>query len=887
MLPPILQTKLFIPRPPVHFVSRDRLRRRLDEGWQRPLCLISAPAGFGKTSLVADWLDRWAEAPAETQPAFAWLSLDENDNDPVRFLAYLLAALQTAVPDLSAELLAALQAGQPAGPALLTPLLNDLTAVTRPLILILDDYHLIQDERIHQLVGYLLDHRPDNFHLLLTTREDPPLPLARLRGRGQMVELRQADLAFTPEEAAQFLNEVMDLALTNADTAVLAARTEGWITGLQMAALSLQGRDDAARFVDAFSGSHRFVLDYLMEEVWQRQPPAIQRFLQQTAVLQQLTGPLCDYLIPDAQLPGQHILEYLERANLFVVPLDDERCWYRYHHLFADLLRRRLAQVDPAQVAEWQRRAGEWCAANGRIPEAIDYYLQAGAYGPAADLVTAVAEEYLMRSEMGALLGWLQALPENEIRARPMLCIYHAGAMLITLEPLAAIETRLQQALDHETGTTGGEVNVVQALISLLQGDVTHSITQSRQALELIPASSAFLRSLVMQNLAFSHTLQGDVPVALEMLLLAAREGEAAHNVMSQVISLAHAAEMTLYGGRLHEAKSLYESAYAVAANGRKRPLPIAGMALCGLGEIWREWNDLEKAEEYLTTGLELVHAWGDVGALDGYIWLTRLRQSQGDAAGARAIMTRAGSIAHRFDTTELDDVFVSLYRARLDVEQGRLDTAVHWAETCALLRQTADEAPFHLWEIGHTTLAWLKFALGEPAAAAAIVQDLLPRTQARGRTGMMIEQLVLLALAQAANGRQATAHTALQEALTLALPEQYVRVFVDRGAPMRRLLAGLLTSPLPAPLAAYAQSLLAAFDAPAVSSPSALAEPLSERELDVLRLIVAGHSNREIARELVIAVSTVKSHVNTIYAKLGVSRRAQAIARAHELALV
>lgn len=868
-------------------MTRPYLLAQLDHGWQRPLILLSAPAGFGKTTLVAHWIAHWADRQTRRPPLFAWLSLDENDNDPVRFLAYLLASLQTAVPSLPTETQEALHAGQPAGPGLLTTLLNDLTAVADPLLLVLDDYHLIQDERIHEMVVFLLDRAPDNFHLLLTTREDPPLPLARLRGRSQLLELRQVDLAFSQDETAQFLTGVMGLALTAADTAILAARTEGWITGLQMAALSLRGRDDVAGFVAAFTGSHRFVLDYLMEEVLQRQPPEIQYFLRQTAVLDQLCGPLCDYLLPDLASAGQQTLEYLERANLFVVPLDDERCWYRYHHLFADLLRQRLAQSGAAQIARLQRRAGDWCAANGRVPEAIDYFIRAGAYSAAADLVAAVAEEYLMRSEILTLLGWFKALPEEEIRARPMLCIYHAGAMLITLEPLSAIEARLQQALTHKTGQTGGEVNIIQALITLLRGDIAQSIAQSQQALALIPAESLFLRSLVMQNLAFTHTLQGDIPVAVDLLLAAAREGEAAGNVMSQVISLAHAAEMMIYGGRLFEAQKLYEGAYEVAAAGRKRPLPIAGMALSGLGEIWREWNDLDKAEQYVTTGLELVHAWGDVGALDGYIWLTRLRQSQGDAAGARRAMAQSDDIAHRFDTTELDDVFVSLYRARLDVLQGRLETAVQWAETCAILQQPADEAPYHLWEIGRTTLAWLQLALGHRDEAAAILQDLLPRSQAKGRIGMAIEQMILLAVVHDAAGRQTAALAALKEALTLAQPERYARIFLDRGDVMRRLLAQLLTGPLPNSLAIYAHSLLTAFDSPSAVRQTTLAESLSERELEVLRLIVAGYSNREIARQLVVAVSTVKSHVNAIYAKLGVSRRAQAIARAHELALV
>ncbi|PIE80369.1 MAG: hypothetical protein CSA11_08610 [Chloroflexi bacterium] len=923
MMTRILKTKLFVPPLRQEIVARPPLLARLDGVQQRPFALISAPAGFGKTTLVVEWINQMAAGrnkKAEMPPfSIAWLSLDENDNDPMRFWRYVVAALQTAVPNLPDDVTSILDEQVPVAVAgFLTDLLNALTTTTsrrprdipHPVTLVLDDYHLIEDDNIHKGIAFLLDHTPPHMHLIMTTRQDPPLPLARLRGRNLLVEIRQNDLAFSQAEAAQFLNEVMGLALHEEAISTLSARTEGWITGLQMAALSMQGQDDVDGFLAAFTGSHRYVLDYLMEEVWQRQPPEIQHFLRQTAVLDKLCAELCQKLItadeafkqgtqtnPSSSifhLNCQAILEHLDRTNLFIISLDEARFWYRYHHLFADLLRQRLAQTKPERIPVLHALAGEWYEENGRLPEAIHHYLQSMTQDRAAELIMQVADTYLMRSEIDILLNWIGSLSHETMGKYPLLFVYQAGAMLLAGQSFKTIEAYLQEALAYSNGKTTGEVNVLRSLIAAFQGQLEASTYYSEKALELLPPENLFLHSVVIQNMALAQMLNGDVNIAIDSLLTAAKVCAEANNVMSQVICLTHVAESSILAGRLFAAKDYYEQAIVLAVDGQKRPLPVMSNAKLGMGEIYREWNQLDKAAALSAEGLALFKRWSEISGLDGYVWSARIRQAQGDEAGALADMEKAKEIAARFDTWELGNYMVGILRAQLDIEQGRVETAVRWLNKSGIHEASLAETPYHMWETGHMTLIRLAIAQQEYEQALNLIAKILEQAAKMGRQGTVIDALTLQAIAYHHTHRPQEAQTALQQALTLAEPEQYIRIFLDKGTPIRQLLGTLQQTVQTPNLQPYITQLLTAFQssttnrrAATVSRQVPIVDPLSSRELEVLNLIATGYTNRHIAEQLFIAHSTVKTHINNIYNKLGVSNREAALTRAQELGLI
>jgi len=964
MTAPLLTTKLYIPplRPDpstalrTSLVPRPRLIQRLEEGLRlgHRLTLVSAPAGFGKTTLLSGWL-RQSGMPV------AWVSLDEGDNDPARFLAYFVAALQTIEADIGEGISGVFQSPQPPPmEELLTALVNQINAIPDRFVFVLDDYHLIEAQSIHDALRFLLDHLPPQMHLVIASRADPPLPLARLRGRGQLTELRQTDLRFTPDEAAAFLNQVMGLGLSADDVAALASRTEGWIAGLQMAAVSMQGQEDVAAFIQAFTGSDRYILDYLVEEVLQRQPSSVQTFLLQTAILNRLVGPLCDAVMgssplvgewasgvpnlfgaaspecenrpqqvgdsPPCKKPtlergrgegsGQAMLERLERANLFIVPLDNERRWYRYHRLFADLLRKRLRQAQPDLVPTLHRRASEWYEQNGSTAEAVDHALSAGDFERAALLIEQVAEATFMRSEMATFLSWVELLPDALVRAQPLLCVYHAGALLWGGRPLDAIEARLQDTVEADPdGSISGEVAAIRALLAAHQGDVRYSTELSHRALELLPEESLFLRSVVAGSLGLAYLWSGDIVAATRTFDELARIGQETGNVMLTVFALRRLARLRMVQGQLYQARAIYGQALELAVDRQGRPLPIAGLALMGLGELWREWNDLKAATRDTMKGIALISQWGETGTVEGYVTLARVKQAQGDEDGARQAIQKAQQLALKTDTTEVDDLGVALQQARLWVVQGNLEAAMSWVEERGLALRKVGPAALearddllddHLRKYEHLVLARVLLKQDQPDKALALLEPLLPRMEQQGRTGLVIEIQVLRALAfraqalsrgSARGDNLAQAMTALERALSLAEPGGYVRIFVDEGEPMAQLLYQAAARGI-AP--EYAGRLLAAFeietverpktkarDPLSVVHPSALIEPLSEREIEVLQLIAEGLSNREIAQKLALSVSTIKVHTYNIYGKLGVHSRTQALAKARALGIL
>ena len=892
MTTPLLTTKLYIPPPRPNLVPRPRLVERLDEGLRlgNRLTLISAPAGFGKTTLLSEWVGSCGRP-------VAWVSLDKGDEDPARFLSYFVAALQTIEANVGEGMLSAFQAPQPPPiEAILTALINEIAALPDPCALVLDDYHVIKAQPIHDALTFLLDHLPSQMHLIIATRVDPPLPIAHLRGRGQLTELRLTDLRFTHDEAAALLNQVMGLDLSADDVVALASRTEGWIAGLQMAAASMQGQEDVAGFIQAFTGSDRYILDYLIEEVFHRQPSSVQTFLLQTAILNRLTGSLCDAVT--GQDDGQATLERLERANLFIVPLDNERRWYRYHRLFADLLRKRLHQAQPDLVPTLHSRASGWYEQNELMAAAIDHALSAGDLERAARLIEQAAEATLMRSEIATFLSWMEMLPDELVRARPLLCVFHAGALLWGGCPLDAIEARLQDAVEADPdGSVTGEVAAIRALLAAHQGDVRHSTELSDRALELLPEESLFLRSVVAGSLGLAYLWSGDIVAATRTFDKLARIGQETGNFMLTVMALRRLARLRRMQGQLHEARAFYEQALELAVDRQGRPLPIAGLAMTGLGELWREWNDLEAATRYLTEGIELIHQWAETGTLEGYLYLARVRQAQGDEDGTREAIQKAQQLALKTDTTEVDDLSVALQQARLWAAQGNLEAALRWVEERGVGRdvgptalETRDDLlDYHLRKYEYLVLARVLIKQDQPDKALALLEPLLPRMEQQGQIGMVIEIQVLKALALQAQGNVAQAITALERALSLAEPGDYVRIFVDEGPPMAQLLYEAAARGI-AP--DYTGKLLAAFPVsePASTSqepPAEMVEPLSERELEVLHFIEEGLSNREIAQKLFLSMSTVKVHTYNIYSKLGVHSRTQAVAKARALGIL
>jgi len=939
----LLRTKLYIPPLRPEWVSRPRLIERLDAGLDRKLTLVSAPAGFGKTTLLGEWIASHRRggprserrgtdacprgrgtavlAPGEPTGArtaplqVAWLSLDEGDDDPIRFLTYLIAALQQADEGIGQDLLASLHALQPR-PSLVQDSLSacinqiDARSARGRIVLVLDDYHLITSPEIHRALVYLLDHLPRNLHLVIATRADPPLHLSRLRGRGQLSELRQSDLSFSAGEVASYATQVMGVELSPEDVALLTARTEGWVTGLQMAALAVQRRDAAnvSAFLATLSGRQEHIVDYFVDEVLSSQPDSVQTFLLHTSILERLSGPLCD-AVCDVQgegvelHSGQRVLERLQEANLFLISLDDERRWYRYHRLFADLLRQRLLQSDPVLVPELHRRASRWYEGSGFIEEAIDHALRGDDPGQAALLIEQVAEEIFMRGQLVLLTAWFDALPDEMTSQRPMLGLYRAAVLLLDGEPPSRIQPYLRAAATQgipaavTLGTT-----VLRALIALWQGDVAQSIELGRQALASLPEHDLFWRGTVAANLGIAYLYGGTDPdLGEQMLQQAARMGEQAGNVMGAVIALCNLAELRVVQGQLDAAKTLYDRALALATDDLGHRLPIAGMAVAGLAGLLQEWNELEQAERLLATAADLDDAEIPVGilAVDGHLALARVKASQGEIQAAQAAIDRARTAAVGTGATEFDDWLVAAMQARLWIAQGQLERAAGWARRRGLVGERGDgtrakssgdvgpgTAPYFVYELERLALAELWMAQGEVERAIDLLEALLARSRALQRTDTAIKVLILIALAFHRLQRPDQALAALAQALTLAQPGRYVRTFVDRGAPMADLLLQALAQ---GKSVDYVRRLLAAFPPGRASSARRpeLVEPLSDRELQVLRLLATHLSNAEIGEQLTISVNTVRFHARNIYAKLNVHARSDAVQRARELGLL
>ena len=893
---PLLASKLFVPQLRPNRVPRPRLVTRLSQGLAGRLTLVSAPAGFGKTTLVADWLQQ-AGWP------FTWLSLDEGDNEPTRFLSYLGAALGRIHDGWSQPVEMALRAPQPPSPqTVVAALINEITASELGLVLALDDYHAIFNPAIHETLIFLLDHLPPVMHLVLVTRADPPLPLARLRARGQLTEIRADDLRFTVGEAAAFLNQVMDLSLAPEQITTLEARTEGWIAGLQLAALSLQGLgsgEDVAGFMDAFAGSHRYVMDYLVEEVFSRQPFPIQEFLLQTSILKRLCGPLCDAILDERQMTkdeggtssvlrpssgGQAILQYLEDHNLFTIPLDHERRWYRYHHLFADLLRDRLRQTQPEREPGLHRRAAAWYERHELMEEAVHQALKARDYDLAIRLIQQVAFSLWQHSKTYTLLSWMRAMPEALVRSDTSLCVDYAAALTVTgqldaVEPwLQAAEARLlEQAASPTAPFSLGHVYNLRAYLARFRSTPAEALAFSRRALEHTPADRLDVRGPTLLHMGHACLLNGDTSGADQVLTEACDTCQAVNHPAAYLSAAHYLARLRIYQGRLREAQSIYQAAAEFVAE--QGELVCAGIEQIGLGDLLREWNDLEAAAQHIDEGLRLAEMGGDFVFLrDGYLARARLEQALGNLDEALAFVHRAGEVV-RHHHSPWETALVGHWKVRLCLARGDRAGAAAWARTCGL---SPDDQPRFLDEFGHLTLAQVLLVQGHLDEAERLLERLREAAESAGRWGRLIHILIAQALVRQAEGDEARALICLERSLGLAEPEGYVRTFLDAGPEMATLLRRALDRGI-AP--GYVARLLAALDEPVPDQP--LVEPLTPRELEVLHLIAAGLRNQEIADQLVISPATVKRHISNIYGKLGVSHRTQAVAHARELGLL
>ena len=910
---PILITKLYRPPPRPGAVPRPRLLARLDAGLRGTLTLVAAPAGSGKTTVVSAWVAGCG------RPA-AWLSLDDGDSDLARFLAHLVAALRTVAPAIGAGVLAALQSPQPPPIAVtLSTLLNELAALPGEVVLVLDDYHAVDAEAVHRALAFLVEHLPPALRLVVATREDPPLPLARLRARGQLAELRAADLRFAPPEAAEFLNRVMGLDLAAGEIAALEARTEGWIAGLQLAALSLQGRQDAAGFIASFTGGHHFILDYLVEEVLRRQPERVRSFLLQTAILDRLSGPLCDAVT--GQGDGGGTLEALERGNLFVIPLDDKRRWYRYHHLFADVLRARSMAEQPQRVPGLHRRASEWYAQQSLPSDAVRHALAAEDFARAAGLIELAwpAMEGGLRS--ATWLGWVRALPDELVRARPVLCVGYAWALLDGGE-LEAVEARLRDAerwLDTaaDTGerpaapaaamvvadeaqfrTLPATIATARARASQARGDVPGTVRHARRALDLLPEDAYYARGIPAALLAVASWASGDLEAAHRSFADFAANMRLAGNTLVAISGTFVLADISMAQGRLREAVDTYRRSLRLAAVQGAPVLRGTADLHVGLGELRCEQGDLEVAVQHLLTSRALgEHATLPELRYRSCLAMARIQEARGDLGGALDLLHEAERLYSRGPVPDVRPV--AALKARVWVKQGRLAEALGWARERGL---SAHDDVGYLREFEHVTLARVLIARytsgrGERSIheAMGLLERLLKAAEEGTRAGSAIEILVLQALAHEAQGNLPAALAPLARALTLAEPEGYVRRFVDEGMPMARLLSAAAARGI---LPGYTGTLLAACAAeahrgedtshppPAGRTPS-LAGPLSRREREILQLIARGLSNREIGERLFLALDTVKGHNRGIFAKLGVRRRTEAVAKARSLNLL
>ncbi len=909
----ILRTKLYIPLHKPALTPRPHLIQRLNDGLARKLIVVSAPAGFGKTTLIVEWGECLVASQAHRSeshiPKLAWISLDQRDNDLNRFMAYFIAALQNIQPTLGRDALRMVETSPlQATPieSVLTSLINEIAAETAVFALVLDDYHLIESQAIHDAVAFLIEHLPPppiGMTLVIASRTDPPLPLSRLRVQGALTELRAADLAFSVKETAVFLYNATGLTLSQQETAALTTRTEGWIAGLKMAALSIQQRapETVPEFIRSFTGSHHYIFDYLTEEVLRQQPEQIRTFLLKTSILERLSVSLCNAVTGEND--GREILTHLEQANLFLIPLDDERRWYRYHHLFADLLRSRLQQTQLEQIPVLHRRASEWHESQGQIVEAVGYALATGDAEWIEHLVVGNALSIMYHGELAAMINWLNALPDEVMRSRPRLYVAHAWALAYAgqfngVEPLLQnaenIITRRNQPDETEAEKAvekqiAGQITAVRAYVAALAGDMPRASELARQALDALPETDLTVRAWIATLLGCAMRSQGDYKGAAQIFSDAVAISLRAGNIHLIVDVFWEQAALQLAQGQLHKVMATCKKALQIANQYTEQSgqqLPVTGYTYTMMSYVLHEWNDLDTALRYAQEGVERCQHWGQADALmHGYFHLADTLHAVGEIDKALNMLQKARFVA---DSLGRWYVFTTgEYEAQIRLAQGDIAAATRWMDENGL--NIHDELSIE-YRSGYTTLAQILIAQGRLDEALGLLERLLQLAEKAGALETVLAVLVLQALLYQMQNKNDHALAALERALLLAEPEGYVRVFISKGAPMGKMLRQAVARGIAVDFTSHLLSELgtsgtgisvssfmsAAYDV--------LIEPLSQRELEVLHLLASGLPNKGIAQALVIAVSTVKKHLKNIYQKLNVHSRTEAIARAREV---
>ena len=889
-----LTTKLFIPPIRPKFVARPHLIAQMSIGLSSNLTLISAPAGFGKTTLVSEWVNYLRSDTQQEYPAVnkvAWISLDANDNDPVRFLGYFVTALnrvngiETTIGGGALDMLQSPQ--PPLVEAVLTSLINDVATIPDRIIIILDDYHVIDSSPVNDALSFLLEHLPPQIHLVIATREDPQLPLARLRARNQLTELRAKELRFKSSEATEFLNHAMDLDLSAEDIVALEARTEGWIAGLQLAAISMQGHKNPADLIESFTGSHRFILDYLIEEVLEQQPEDIQKFLLRTAILDRLTGPLCDALT--GQSKGQQTLEYFERTNLFIVPLDNERRWYRYHHLFADLLRQRLYQLDTSSSKEnkqWtpeklHQSASTWYEDNGLELEAFHHATAANDIERTVRLIEGGGMPLIFRGALRPVLNWLESLPTSILDSYPLLWVTYASATLAAgqfpgvEQKLQAAEKALEGVRQNETvKDIFGRISATRATLAWGTENAETIIVQSNRALEYLHPDNLPFRTSTVWKLGFAHELRGDRAAANRAYTKAISICQKSGNTFINIIASTNLGGLQERENQLHLAAQTYQRILELVGD---KPLLVSVGAYVGLARVLYEWDDLDAAQEHGKKSFQLARHIdsNDAFAVCGVL-LARIKLSQGELLDATAILAESEQFVQQHNFSHTVPEIVTL-------------------QVLVLLRQSNLAAAANLVKKHDLPISQARvyLAQGDPTAAIAVLASYYKQTEAKGWTSECFKVRVLQTIVLQEHGEIDEAVQLLSKVLALAEPEGFVRIFIDEGQPMAQLLHKTIARGI-AP--EYVRQLLAAFpnaenDSPTPSRTSTansqLIEPLSEREIEVLQLISEGLTNQEIAARLFLSLHTIKVHARNIYGKLGVSNRTQAGARARNLGIL
>ncbi len=898
----LLRMKLFIPPIRGKRVARPALVDRINNNSDKELILVSAPAGFGKTTLLAEWA-------AQANLIVAWLSLDNEDNDPYRFLRYVIAALDSALTSTKANSVATaqamLQSVQPLPiQTILVALINDLTEVVKPFALVLDDYQFITSPAIDEALTFILRHLPHHMRLVIASRVDPNLPLHLLRAAQHLLEIRTEDLRFTGNETAEFMNVVMDLHLSEQDLSTLTGRTEGWIVGLQMAALSLQGASDRSAFVRSLSGSHRYILDYLIEEVLDHQSEQIRSFLLRTSILDRFCAPLCDVLLEDRE-DSQEILDHLNRSNTFLTPLDDVGYWYRYHHLFADLLRVRLQRTHPEVLQSLHLCASQWYEQAGLPEEAIRHAFAANDLERTSRLVEQSAIEIMSRGEMSSLLRLIESLPEDLVRSRPALGIFYAWALTFSGQSDRAELQLLQIEKQIPPGDTGrqareilGSIAIIRGLLADFRGEMIPAIELARRADELLPDDNKAERSIIPFVLGDGYIATGELDKAEQAFEKIQKLGLASGNLWTFSVGLHKLALVKRLQGKLRSVEALYREAIRFASERGGQRYGSMGATYVGLGDVLRERNELEAARKMVSQAIVDMERWQNpTDLVNGYVTLARITLAQGEVGQSQDAIDKAEEIARLGKTFPITRATLDACQVRLWLAKGDLASATQWLKEKQLEDRlySLDMQLDFVNELECISVARVLIARKELDHAHDLLTDVAEIAESARRVGRWIEILALLGLVLQRSGKRDQAVSTLQRSLALAESEGYVRIFLDEGEKMEELLQACNRN-AQGSLKAYIDQLLLIFltspygkagIAPFHDRATSLVEALTERETDVLHLLVAGLSNREIAQRLVLTEGTVKTHTHNLYGKLGARSRTYAIARAKELKLI